>query len=85
MTFDLQRKKARGIVLTICILSALVLPTQSTMSIPSHGKAVTAAGGSLALEDRAVAAPKKGEVLLQILTSAINRADTLQAAGKYPR
>ncbi|WP_018603324.1 NAD(P)H-quinone oxidoreductase [Mycobacterium sp. 155] len=45
---------------------------------------VAAADGSLTWEDVADIAPGNGEVLIRVSVAGVNRADLLQAAGKYP-
>lgn len=47
---------------------------------------ITAAGGPdvLAIQERPVPAPNRGELLIRVRTSAINRADLLQRIGRYP-
>lgn len=47
-------------------------------------KAVIAAGGRLEVVDREIPSPGEGEVLVKVFTTALNRMDLLQAAGKYP-
>eukprot|EP00944_MAST-04C_sp_MAST-4C-sp1_P012516 g12516.t1 len=47
-------------------------------------RAVVAEAGKLVLVNRPVPVAKEGEVLVKIHYTAINRADTLQRAGKYP-
>ena len=47
-------------------------------------RAVIAEAGKLIVVNRPVPVAKEGEVLVKIHYSAINRADTLQRAGKYP-
>lgn len=43
-----------------------------------------AADGSLTWENVADISPGKGEVLIRVVLAGVNRADLLQAAGKYP-
>lgn len=45
---------------------------------------VAAADGSLTWENVADIAPENGEVLIRVGVAGVNRADLLQAAGKYP-
>ncbi|MBI1327995.1 MAG: zinc-binding dehydrogenase [Alphaproteobacteria bacterium] len=46
-------------------------------------KAIIAADNMPSLVDRPAPAPAKGEILLKVLASGINRADLLQCKGKY--
>ncbi len=58
------------------------------MTIPSEMRAavIRSAGGPevLAIESRPVPTPGSGEVLIRVHGSALNRADLLQRAGRYP-
>lgn len=44
----------------------------------------TAAGGTLRWEQTADASAGPGDVLIEVVAAGVNRADLLQAAGKYP-
>lgn len=58
------------------------------MTIPTHMRAsvITQPGGPevLAIQSRPVPTPGPGEVLVRVRSSALNRADVLQRAGRYP-
>jgi NADPH:quinone reductase len=62
--------------------------TLLSMSIPHHMRAavIRTAGGpdALHIEERPVPAVDRDAVLVRVHTSAINRADLLQRAGRYP-
>lgn len=58
------------------------------MSLPATMQAavITSPGGPdvLAIQSRPVPAPSRGEILVRVRSSAINRADILQRIGRYP-
>ena len=58
------------------------------MTIPTNMRAavITRAGGPevMAIQQRPVPTPGTGEVLVRVRSSALNRADLLQRAGRYP-
>lgn len=47
-------------------------------------RAVTAIDGQLALSDQPDPVPERGEVLVRVHSAGLNRADILQARGRYP-
>jgi NADPH2:quinone reductase len=51
-----------------------------------HAAINTAGGGPevLQIQQRPVPTPSKDEVLVRVMTSALNRADLIQRAGRYP-
>jgi NADPH:quinone reductase-like Zn-dependent oxidoreductase len=59
-----------------------------TSSIPAMMKAVVApqpdGAEELALVERPVPAPGKGEVLIRVAAAGVNRPDVLQRRGLYP-
>src|SRR3954452_10191577 len=80
----LGNSSSRSIVKSLTV-HALKSISRRVADLPSSMRAIVADGdGGLALVDRPVPRPGRGEVLIKVAAAGVNRPDVLQRRGMYP-